>query len=323
LNKDQGAPVDIQELIKQSFASLLSDVASGKSDRFLAYLAFSARFHQYSSDNRQLIYHQCPTATRVAGYRKWVEEGYHVAKGTKAIRIKAPRIKKELNPKTLEKEQVLIGYFGVSVFDVSHLTPDHRPPQFFPEVYGDFDALYVAMAKAAREDGILVYVTANTYGAQGYSTGGKIVVKEGLSSGNRCLVFLHEWAHEIIHNEQLRKELAKEVKECHAEATSYIVGSHFGIPTPYSSDYLLHWGNTAETLRQEMDIVQRAASHMITRMNAVLDEGKRCDACLTWVATHQIQVGNDVYNVCDKPSCQDRVLKERGTDEPLRQDSEA
>ncbi|MDQ6661482.1 MAG: hypothetical protein M3Z24_11005, partial [Chloroflexota bacterium] len=62
------------------------------------------------------------------------EEGYQVAKGAKAIRIKAPRIKKELNPTTQENEKVLIGYLGVSVFDVSQLTEDNRPPQFFPEV---------------------------------------------------------------------------------------------------------------------------------------------------------------------------------------------
>ena len=34
---------------------------------------------------------------------------------------------------------------------------------------------------------------------------------------------------------------------------------------------------------------------------------ERCDICLTWVATHEVQVGEDVYHVCDKPRCQDQV----------------
>jgi N-terminal domain of anti-restriction factor ArdC len=270
MDKDKIAPPDIQELIKQSFDTLLTDVAGGTSERLLAYLAFSARFHKYSPDNRALIYRQRPTATRVAGYNKWLEEGYQVAKGERAIRIKAPRLKKNPDATSKEDEKLIVGYFGVSVFDVSQLTPEKRPPEFFSTVYGDFDSLYVVIVEAARGEGIHVYETAHTFGAQGFSTGGSIVVKEGLTSGNRCLVLLHEWAHEIIHNAQLRKELDSQVKECHAEATSYIVGTYFGIPTPYSSDYLINWGNTAESMRAEMDIVQSAASHIITRMNAVV-----------------------------------------------------
>lgn len=271
MDKDKIAPPDIQELIKQSFDSLLADVASGKSERFLQYLAFSARFHKYSPDNRALIYQQRPTATRVAGYNKWLEEGYQVAKGEKAIRVKAPRLKKNLDATSKEDEKVIVGYFGVSVFDVTQLTPEKRPPEFFPTIYGDFDSLYVVMVKAAREGGIHVYETQHTFGAQGFSAIGAIAIKQGLSSGNRCLVLLHEWAHEVIHNAQVRKELAKEVKECHAEATNFIVASYYGIPAPYSADYLLDWGNTPETLRQEMDIVQSAASHIIARIEAVMN----------------------------------------------------
>lgn len=274
MDKDKVSPPDIQELIKQRFDTLLADVAAGKSERFLQYLAFSAKFHKYSSDNRALIYQQRPTATRVAGYTKWLEEGYQVAKGEKAIRIKAPRLKK--NPEATSKdasdaEKVIVGYFGVSVFDVSQLTPEKRPPEFFPAIYGDFDRMYEAMAIAATESGIRVIETSRTFGAQGYSTGGTIAIKEGLSSGNRCLVLLHEWGHEIIHNVQLRRELSREIKECHAEATNFIVASYYGIPAPYSADYLLDWGNTPETLRQEMDIVQSAASHIISRIEAVMN----------------------------------------------------
>lgn len=267
MKRDRIVSPDINELIKHSFDTLLTDIAGGHSARMLEYFVFSSRFHKYSPDNKMLIFEQRPTATRVAGYRKWLEEGYQVAKGEKGIRIKAPIIKKDPEE---EDEPHIVGFFEVKVFDVSQLTPDKRPPAFFPEVYGDFDHLYEAMHRAVQEGGVQVVETAHTQGAQGYSTIGRIALKEGMTSGSRCLTLLHEWAHEIMHNQQARKELVKPIRECHAEATCYIVATHFGIPTPYSADYLLNWGTTPETLKEEMEIVQRSASHIITRINAVL-----------------------------------------------------
>lgn len=32
-----------------------------------------------------------------------------------------------------------------------------------------------------------------------------------------------------------------------------------------------------------------------------------CDVCLTWTATHLQRVGSEMYPVCDKSRCQDRV----------------
>jgi len=267
IRRDRIVLPDLGEVITQSFETLRADMAQGHSERILAYFAFSAKFHTYSPENKLLIYEQCPNATRVAGYRRWIDEGYQVAKGERGIRIKAPMIKKD--PES-EDEKRVVGFLEVKVFDVSQLTPDKRPPAFFPEVYGDFDHLYDAMYRAVQQGGVQVVETAHTQGAQGYSTIGRIALKEGMTSGSRCLTLLHEWAHEIMHNQQVRKELARPVKECHAEATCYIVATHFGIPTPYSADYLLNWGTTPETLKEEMEIVQRSASHIITRINTVL-----------------------------------------------------
>ncbi len=280
IRRDRIVSPDIGELITHSFETLIADMTQGHSERILAYFAFSAQFHTYSPDNKILIYRQCPHATRVAGYRKWMKEGYQVAKGERGIRIKAPMIKKDPE---IEDEKHIVGFLEVSVFDVSQLTPEKRPPAFFPEVYGDFDQLYDAMHRAVQEGGVQVVETAHTYGAQGYSAVGTIALREGLASGNRCLTLLHEWAHEIMHNQQARKELVKPIRECHAEATCYIVANHFGIPATYSADYLLNWGTSVETLKEEMDIVQRSASHIITRINAVLN------------STDNITTGEETY----------------------------
>lgn len=53
--------------------------------------ASRSRFHRYSLRNTLLIAFQCPHATHVAGFRRWLELGRGVRKGEKAIRILAPR----------------------------------------------------------------------------------------------------------------------------------------------------------------------------------------------------------------------------------------
>ena len=55
-----------------------------------AWLTTRGRFHSYSLGNQLLIAMQRPTATRVAGFKSWLQLGYCVSRGEKAIRIWAP-----------------------------------------------------------------------------------------------------------------------------------------------------------------------------------------------------------------------------------------
>src|SRR3954467_12339566 len=64
------------------------------SEGWMEYLAFAARFRQYSFNNTLLILLQCPTATRVASYRKWAEMNRQVSKGEKGLSIFAPMMRK-------------------------------------------------------------------------------------------------------------------------------------------------------------------------------------------------------------------------------------
>jgi hypothetical protein len=73
-----------RELVIASIEQLRS------SDGWRAYLAARARFRSYSARNVLLILQQHPTATRVAGFRAWLDLGWCVTKGSTAIRIWAP-----------------------------------------------------------------------------------------------------------------------------------------------------------------------------------------------------------------------------------------
>src|SRR5277367_3357789 len=52
--------------------------------------ATRGHFHRYSLTNQLLVAMQRPDATRVAGFRAWLNLGYCVRRGEKAIRIWVP-----------------------------------------------------------------------------------------------------------------------------------------------------------------------------------------------------------------------------------------
>ncbi len=173
--------------------------------------------------------------------------------------------------KIKEVDFITHGFRIGTVFDVTHLIPadQARVPRFFTAIEGDHEAMYARLAQAARREGMEVRESFDTEGAQGYSAMGLIVVRPDQPPGNKAAVIAHEWGHEILHDKEKRVSLTSQVKECHAEATAFVVMSHFGITIPYSAEYLLNWGNNEESLRRELDLVTVAASHIISRVHAL------------------------------------------------------
>src|ERR1700676_5392781 len=89
----QVTTAELGVMIGQSFNTLIDALKTGKTARLTNYLAFSSRFHRYSRRNQQLIFEQCPQATRVASYATWNKEGFQVRKmqeGERGIRILRP-----------------------------------------------------------------------------------------------------------------------------------------------------------------------------------------------------------------------------------------
>lgn len=277
---------DLTDKVHTHLTTLVEAIKAGNTERLTHYLAFSSRFHRYSERNQALIYTQKPEATRVASYVTWKQEGYTVAKGQKGIRILVPKFPKGYKQLSEENEELdaeedekkrkvkevsfITHNFRVgSVFDVSQLTPERRPPEFFTAIAGDHHALHQRLIQAVTNEGITYQESLATHGARGYSAGGLIVVRPDQSAGNKAAITAHEWAHEIMHKAEQRQNLPKQVKECHAEATAYVVLSHFGVTIPYSADYLQMWGNTPESLRRELDLVAGAATQIISKLHAL------------------------------------------------------
>jgi len=155
----------------------------------------------------------------------------------------------------------------VSVFDASQLANlvEKPLPEFFTPLADDQDALFERLAQVVNEDGISIFEK-QTGLTQGYSAGGHIALKQGLDSQSKVLVLLHEYTHELLHKGGAGQALSKQIKECHAEAVSYVVAHHFGIANPFSRDYLQHWGNTQAQLLGELEVIRQTAGYVITHL---------------------------------------------------------
>jgi hypothetical protein len=182
------------------------------SDGWHAYLTARARFRSYSARNVLLILQQHPTATRVAGFRAWLQLGWCVTKGSTAIRIWAPcpPSKRQLqawrDAGADPDEKPRTGWRLASVFaqdQVAQLPPPAQPCPLEPpiaEIRGDsHEDLIAELVGLAREIGYTV-----TFGDTGPADGicdaqsKRIAVAERLKANGRLVALIHELAHGLV-----------------------------------------------------------------------------------------------------------------------------
>ena len=269
---------EVDQMVKKGFENLVGEMKQGHTENYLEYLAFVSRFHKYSHTNQMLIFCQKPDATLVAGYRTWQEMGHQVRAGEKGIKIMAPIFRKHLEENELGQPislQKLVGFKVVSVFDSSQLTePAKAFWDFRAKVPNDAEEKYQLVRRAVMSDALEVVEESMPRGKRGEATSDVIYLREGMDSVDRTNVLIHEWGHEILHfgpaRSETSDELPKPLEECQAESVAYIVSHFLGIDSQFSRDYLLHFGNTAETLIKNMDVIQKTSHYMIKKIEGAL-----------------------------------------------------
>ena len=255
--------------INQIAEKLAEQLQKGYSEDFKNYLKVASQFHRYSYNNQMLIFSQMPKATRVAGLRTWNKLGRRVKKGEKSIKIFGrPSVKRVVQKEDGSEEEIRFGACPIlSVFDISQ-TEGEDIPNSMQSLGDEGRELYLLLKEKMQASGIEVTEKALFQGVQGVSYGGKVEILDSLDWTNKFLVLIHEFAHEIMHKGSENRLLPRGIKECQAEATAYIVAASFGIESNISSDYLINWGNTSETLKSNLTEVVKASQIIINCLSS-------------------------------------------------------
>jgi hypothetical protein len=279
-----------KKIINSAVDSLFEEIKKGQSKRLLDYLEFCSKFYSYSFSNTVLIWFQLPKAKRVAGFKKWNELGYKIKKGSKAIRILAPGTYKyiiEDNKKITfrnmtaeqksrkEEHQEEIYFVPVSVFDVSQTEKTVKAKvlvdNYFWNIGNDFKDRYLMIKEIISDTGINV-VEGKTGTAEGVSKGGEIIIKKDNDYNNKLLALIHEWAHEILHQDKMSIIFEqREVEEIQAEGISYIVSRYLGLKNPFTSDYIQNWAKDKEQLKDNLTVIIKTSRKII---NIIKERGE-------------------------------------------------
>lgn len=260
-----------QVLIKQAVDYLIQQLEAGKSESLTAYLSAMARFHSYSFGNILQIARQRPTATRVAGIRRWNDMGRFVKKGEKGIQILAPMTgyrrnrrdtAAEQEPET-KSESVLIGFRAVYVFDVAQ-TEGAELPEFEHTITGEVGEHRDRLIDFLSQQNIALEFNEKIAPALGVSYGGKIALLPGQSKAEEFVSLVHETAHELLHKAERRTMTTQTVRETEAEAVAFIVGQAVGLEMgSASSDYIQMYAGNAVLLTESLEVIQRTASTIL------------------------------------------------------------
>ena len=256
----------------QSLQELITALEQGKSERLLEYLAFQARFHQYSFGNCLLISMQKPEATFVAGFQKWRQLGRFVKKGEKGILILAPLVWRKDSAEMAgdaesSQARTVVGFRAAYVFDVSQTDGAELPE--FSSITGDPGERLLLLKELVNSRGIELRYEDQLGGASGVSEGGKIALLRGLSAAEEFSVLVHELAHELLHRSDRRKETTRRVRELEAEAVAYVVARAAGLDgLARSSDYIQLYKGDKELLLASLNHIQRVASEIIGALAA-------------------------------------------------------
>ena len=275
--------------LKEMQAQIIEQVANFQdSEEWKRYLDFAAKFHNYSARNIMLIMSQMPTATRVAGFKKWKELGRQVNKGERGLKIFGYASKKYTtkDENGEEKEEKAVFFPPVTVFDVSQTSGDELP-SIAPELK-ELDTEQAERIIAQVSDYLnqlgwtftIKKISGEAYGYTALDGTYRVVVRDDISTTHAAKTALHELAHVLLHSkdgQHADKEKPREIIEVEAESVAYIVAGALGINTAsYSIGYVAGWsGMDTELIQATAEQVLAAAK---TILNALEEEKESAQA---------------------------------------------
>lgn len=245
------------------------------------WLDVRRHFHDYSFHNQLLIATQCPEATRVAGFRRWLTLGYCIRKGEKAIRIWAPcppsrkQVARWREAGADPEQQPRTWFRLVPVFNRSQVEPlpefDGERVELDPPVVpvtGDSLAPLIEplVVFAATFDSRVDFASIPGSATGSFSPSTRVITVDGPCPNGRVKTLLHELSHLLVRCERAEEdpELSYGEEEAVVECVAFCVCSALGFDTSgYSVAYVAGWG--------EGDEIERYAA-LIDRLARRLEE---------------------------------------------------
>ena len=251
------------------------------SEKFKIYLDTVAKFHRYSQRNIDLIYSQNPSASQVAGFKKWQNDFKRsVNKGEKGIRIAAPIIKK-LTPEDQKRldtteEKAIVGYRYIPVFDISQTSgePVLSAKDFVKENLADHKNvtnLYNEL-KNYLNNNTDIKVSEKRLselgGAKGYfqpSTSEIVIGGDEPDNALKLKTLYHEYAHSQLHGlKSAFKDRPRAYQETQAEAIAYVAMQNIGVDTGnYSLGYVATWAKDKTVIHSALSEIQQVSNKVI------------------------------------------------------------
>lgn len=264
---------DALTLATRCTEELVESLNGEGTERLRQYLDAMARFRQYSFRNIMMILAQYSDAEHIAGFQTWKQLGRWVKPGETGIAILAPMVGK---PRTEDRHQEAnderkrpFGFRVVHVFDYKQ-TEGRELFELSP-VIGDPGEAVQILKRVYRSLGIRLEYGPLPGGARGLSTGGRVIIREGLTPEMECRVMAHELSHELLHTSGRRdKTLTRTVAETEAEAVAYVVCQACQVDSrELSSEYIhLHNGD-AKLLQASFERVRSTACHILRLMEEI------------------------------------------------------
>lgn len=258
------------------------------SDGWQRWLRTRSRFHRYSLRNTLLIAFQCPHATHVAGFRKWLELGRCVRKGEKAIRIFAPVRYRDgdgdgdESEKTAAEEKV-VGFKLAAIFDVAQTEPlpgvDPAPldPPGQPITGDSHAAQLVPLERHAASLGYTVDYE-QLDGPNGYCSAreNRIVIDTALPPNGKVTTLVHELAH--AHGIDYQR-FSRAEAELIVESVACIVCAGAGLDTGGESiPYIAAWN--PEQAVERIQLLTATIDEIARRIENALDSGDELTAAV-------------------------------------------
>jgi N-terminal domain of anti-restriction factor ArdC len=262
-----------RERLKQASEQLLS------SDGWRRWVRLRSRagLARLSLSNQLLVALACPDATFVAGFKAWLELGYCVRKGEKAIRIIAPLKVKERDRTTGEETGEMITLFKtVFVFDAQQVEPlpSGQPTPLEPPcqpLTGDSHAHLIAPARTFAESlGYTVSLEPIAGWAGGWcDTKRKRIV---VDSGGPPNAQLRTLTHEVIHALGVDyQHYSRAQAEVIVDTTTLVVLGGLGLDVSgETAPYVAGWGEDGalEAVTEFAQLIDTLARRVETALSA-------------------------------------------------------